>query len=374
LKSCCKKESTTRIIKDYALKHELLNSYKDVTDKKAIPDIEFIGAWDTVSAMGFPVIWMSEFVNKVIYKFHFPDTILNENVKYACHALSIDDERQTFHPLLWEETEKDKSRIEQVWFTGVHANVGGGYPKHGISLISLEWMMHKAEYAGLKLLNQDYLKLIRHDKENFSAHRNVTDKLYDSRSGIKEIYRYKPRDINWLCNSRYKTTPQIHVSTFYRIAQCTEGYAPGNFPNNLEVVYNTGRTEKGDKIGQLVKDAMKEENTRILLDNVRSYIHLRRISHFLYLLILFGLLGKWLYDACVQNAFWDSLFSLFTINGLISFLGDITHNYWWLLVIAAIFYGLSHWAKTKTINRFSGFWHKNLRPLRSIFEITNEKA
>jgi len=57
--------------------------------------------------------------------------------KHACHALSI-DERKSFTPTLWQEAPGGEHRIEPVWFTGVHSNVGGGYPKQGMSLAGRE--------------------------------------------------------------------------------------------------------------------------------------------------------------------------------------------------------------------------------------------
>jgi uncharacterized protein (DUF2235 family) len=83
-----------------------------------------------------------------VYRFKFRDYRLSKLVEHACHALAIDDERHSFHPSLWYEGEGDAERIEQVWFAGAHSNVGGGYPKQGMSLVAFEWMMRKAENVG----------------------------------------------------------------------------------------------------------------------------------------------------------------------------------------------------------------------------------
>ena len=57
-----------------------------------------------------------------------PDRTFNhEKIERACHALSLDDERTTFHPVLWNEKDVPKEKLSQVWFSGVHSNVGGGY-------------------------------------------------------------------------------------------------------------------------------------------------------------------------------------------------------------------------------------------------------
>lgn len=89
-------------------------------------DIAFIGVWDTVDAVGLPFDGLSWFIDKVIYQFKFSDRQPSPIIRHACHAISIDDERRTFHPVLWDERDEKTDRIEQVWFAGVHSNVGGG--------------------------------------------------------------------------------------------------------------------------------------------------------------------------------------------------------------------------------------------------------
>ena len=193
--------------------------------------IEFIGVWDTVDAVGFPVPGIADFWNNVIWQFKFKDRTLSAIVQCARHALSIDDERLTFHPTLWDESIEKKGttppRIEQVWFSGVHSNVGGGYPKQGMSLITLNWMMAEAENRGLRFVPSD--------RNAYRDRRNVHDKLYDSRAGMASIYRYRPRDIEELCHKN-GTEPKINLSVLERVAQGTLGYAPANLPNDARVV------------------------------------------------------------------------------------------------------------------------------------------
>ncbi len=137
--------------------------------------IKFIGVWDTVDAVGLPDDIAAP-INALVYRFQFPDLKLSPRVERACQALSIDDERRTFRPVMWDEEGEKSGRIEQVWFAGVHANVGGGYPKQGMSLVALDWMMTKAEAAGLRFLKSD--------RDQYREHNNVTDKLYNSRAGL----------------------------------------------------------------------------------------------------------------------------------------------------------------------------------------------
>ncbi len=63
------------------------------------PDIAFIGVWDTVDAVGLPIDELADILDKYIYKFRFSDGVLSSRVERACHAISIDDERHTFHPV-----------------------------------------------------------------------------------------------------------------------------------------------------------------------------------------------------------------------------------------------------------------------------------
>lgn len=196
------------------------NIYEDPGEEKFVP-IRFMGVWDTVDAVGFPIEEIASFWNDNIYQFKFSDHALSPWVNKACHALSIDDERGSFHPLLFNESDpRDAKRIEQVWFPGVHSNVGGGYPKQGMAHLALNWMMAKAEEARLDF--DDYYK------KAFLAAADLHDKLYDSRSGISIYYRYEPRDIRKLCANDGLDAIRVHISAFHRILARTENYAPGN--------------------------------------------------------------------------------------------------------------------------------------------------
>ena len=70
-------------------------------------------------------------------------------VENAYHALAIDERRTPFVPTLWMHKPKPGQTIEQVWFCGVHSDVGGGYPECGPSDIALDWMIDKARGVGL---------------------------------------------------------------------------------------------------------------------------------------------------------------------------------------------------------------------------------
>ena len=183
--------------------------------RKYCDRIRMIGVWDTVDAVGFPFKDQADVLN-CIFRFKFPDQELSSNVEYGYQALAIDEERKTFRPILWDERESN-GLVQQVWFSGVHANVGGGYPKQGLSLVTLLWMMKKAEDHGLRF-SEGMLQQV----ESAS---NVHDRLYDSRSGLASLYRYGPRDIQVLC-ARQGARVRIHESVVERVRLKTGGYAP----------------------------------------------------------------------------------------------------------------------------------------------------
>lgn len=110
-------------------------------------NITFIGVWDTVGALGIP------FHGIQLKKLMFHDVQLSSHVDYAYQALAIDEKRNPFIPTLWtKQPDSPASQIlEQVWFPGVHCNVGGGYEDSGLSDCAFEWMWKKAESCSLAL-------------------------------------------------------------------------------------------------------------------------------------------------------------------------------------------------------------------------------
>lgn len=136
--------------------------------------IKFIGVWDTVGALGIPSRWFQWYNNK---KYQFHDTTLSSITDYAYQALAIDEKRSNFMPTLWEKSEKVlngqvQQVMEQVWFPGVHSNIGGGYPDEGLSDITLNWMVNKAKGAGLGF-EKKYLQE--------QLHPDIAGKLYNSK-------------------------------------------------------------------------------------------------------------------------------------------------------------------------------------------------
>lgn len=118
--------------------------------------IHFLGCYDTVAALGFPIKWMSSILDKLPFTRHsFHNFRLSESVSNAYHALSIDDERLTFHPVLWDYEVKEYQKVKQVWFLGMHTDVGGGYEINDLSNITFRWLKEQAISCGLIIYKKD---------------------------------------------------------------------------------------------------------------------------------------------------------------------------------------------------------------------------
>ena len=152
--------------------------------------IKFVGVWDTVGALGIPVhgVYFSE----DWYTFH--DTKLSGWIEHAYHALALDEHRPDFAATLWtpkDELPDPKQIVEQRWFPGAHADVGGGYKDGSLYKLALHWIQEKAKGCGL-----EFSVNVGFDRE---AH---LSKMHDTLKGfpwslyakLPWIYRhYRPR-------------------------------------------------------------------------------------------------------------------------------------------------------------------------------------
>ncbi|ROO86056.1 putative alpha/beta hydrolase family protein DUF2235 [Actinocorallia herbida] len=120
------------------------------------PRIRFLGMFDTVGTRGVPTLgprWLSPVVKRLNRRWEFHDTTLSSLVDGAFHALAIDEQRSVFEPTLWhQQPDSPGQELRQVWFTGVHCDIGGGYRESGLSDLSLLWMADRAREYGLHFL------------------------------------------------------------------------------------------------------------------------------------------------------------------------------------------------------------------------------
>ena len=342
--------------------------------------IAFIGVWDTVGAVGFPDGTLPKRILWVLSRYRVPwfkNYYLSHIVDRACHALAIDDERRTFHPELWDErippnsrVPEDKrvlgrdgkqrdARLEQVWFPGVHSNVGGGYPKQGMSLVTLNWMMRRAGKAGLRFSDLD--------SGMYAERQNPHDKLYDSRRGLGAYYRYRPRDIGAICQGFGIESPRIHVSAFDRVALRTEGYAPGIIPKGSVVVSDGD----GDDV-RLAKLKSTVDSTLasgLPLDSARGLAAIRKAGYFISLITTVGLVVWLLYHGIRSRGGWASTAeAAVSVSGLAGLAWNLLHTHP-LAVSLVLLVLLGSWvaslrARRAMHDRFAEVWRQGVEEMR----------
>ena len=145
--------------------------------------VRFIGVWDTVGALGVPDTLPFFNLFDRPNKCFFHDTSLGNNVEIARHAVALDEIRASFAPTLWT-SHNNKSDVAQVWFPGVHGDVGGGYAQTGLSDGALHWMVTEAEKAGLSFEPAMTAQIAP----------NASDVLHNSFKGLFKRLRSRPRN------------------------------------------------------------------------------------------------------------------------------------------------------------------------------------
>jgi hypothetical protein len=100
------------------------------------PPIRFLGLFDTVASIGIP---FRPFRNRPTHRWRV--TTIPANVLHSFHAMALDEVRATFALIRPTREDRDPDRHYELWFRGVHSNIGGGYADRGLSDIALAWMM-----------------------------------------------------------------------------------------------------------------------------------------------------------------------------------------------------------------------------------------
>ncbi len=187
--------------------------------------IQCIGVWDTVGALGIPVgiPWLPATTRFLNRRWAFHDTTLSTIVDHAYHAVAIDERRPQFEPTLWEQQEAATNQImEQVWFAGVHSNVGGGYQDTGLSDLAFLWMKEKAEGCGL-VFNQEYIES--------SIKPDPLGELRDSKVGLFRVFPDAVRAIG----VGKRGNEAAHPSALRRLSESRNPvYAPSNLTDYLK--------------------------------------------------------------------------------------------------------------------------------------------
>lgn len=156
--------------------HVVSKGIRDPKGSKVIakPAIRFLGLWDVVGSFGIPIdLGPVEFQHiNLGYKLTLPNEI-----RYAFHAMALDERRQTFR------VTRVTNAVE-VWFRGCHSDVGGGNQNRGLSDIALRWMLRKASASGLPI-----------SAKSIAATESVANPATPIRIGGFDVYKNPFREI-----------------------------------------------------------------------------------------------------------------------------------------------------------------------------------
>lgn len=285
-------------------------NFKSKYSRSEAASIHFIGVWDTVGAIGLPFAEARYAMHNML-EYGFRGLALNSNVQKACHACAIDDCRQTFHPVTWDErVDETSERIEQVWFAGVHSNVGGGYPKNQLASVTLNWMIQQVQKQDAKTATdpQQHLQFLPQALEEITQEKNAHGKLYNSRSGFASAFRFRPRDLETIRQSYSEEKLKVHPSVLERIDHFTDAYSPHNLTKQLA----------SDTKDQALKPLQHSSHWQECMDTAESYSLLQRIIYhaFMSLIAVVIVLMLWKLVAGAPSVFtssgidWQALLSL----------------------------------------------------------------
>jgi uncharacterized protein (DUF2235 family) len=163
-------------------------------------DIHFVGVWDTVGALGIPIDGFR--LPLLTRRWSFHDTALSSHVRCAHHAIAIDEQRGPFKPTLWQQqAHAEGQTLEQVFFAGVHCDVGGGYSDPSLGEIPLLWMVDRARAAGLAF-DPERLALVepaaadpKLRAEGIQVAPDACGQIHESRKGFYKLMRRHQRTL-----------------------------------------------------------------------------------------------------------------------------------------------------------------------------------
>lgn len=230
-----------RMIKGKRVDFAVASKFKATFARDCKP--HFVGVWDTISSVG----WIYNTV-------HFPFTraTTNPDLRIVRHAISIDERRAFFRQNLFGRPHNPQQDVLEVWFAGVHCDVGGGYPELNsqLSKIALRWMLLEAESAGLKIDEPKTTEIlgarspdVALDCATANQHKSLRGWWWIAEVWPKITHRLTP-DNNWkpslrLNLGRRRTIPGgcfIHESVEQRLAQAKPLYKPSNLPDQRTIV------------------------------------------------------------------------------------------------------------------------------------------
>jgi len=201
---------------DGSTKSDWARDWKFHHDGQAAP-VHFLGVWDTVGALGVPDDFeiLNLFDRPSRWRFH--DMELGAHVRTGRHAMAMDDMRSSFTVARWSNRHEHPG-AKEIWFPGVHSDVGGGYADNSLSDGALRWMIEESKAAGL----------VFHPVAD-SIVGNPVGPMHNSYKGVFAKLRSRPRNIPAVVEANRH---RIHDSAFERQKVSPLAY-PAYHPTHL---------------------------------------------------------------------------------------------------------------------------------------------
>jgi uncharacterized protein (DUF2235 family) len=232
-----------RMIKRKKIDFDVAADFKKTFARECKP--YFVGVWDTVSSLG----WIYDAV-----QFPFTRATKNPDLHIVRHAISIDERRAFFRENSFGAPENSQQDILEVWFAGVHSDVGGSYPESQsqLSQIALRWMLREAEHAGLRV-DLHRKSDVSGGKPPYVVPDPLTKNQHESLKGWWWIAEVWPKvvhrqtaqgewhkSIRWNLGRRRWIPPDslVHESVEQRLGDPGLGYKPSNLPNQYSLIKN----------------------------------------------------------------------------------------------------------------------------------------
>jgi uncharacterized protein (DUF2235 family) len=230
-----------RMIKRKKIDFAVAADFKETFSRECKP--YFVGVWDTVSSLG----WVYDPVN-----FPFTRATKNPDLHIVRHAMSIDERRAFFRQNSFGIPNSAQQDVMEVWFAGVHSDVGGSYPEaeSQLSKIALRWMLCEAENAGLRVDAQLKAEILgarlpyvspdpttRYQHESLRGPWWVAEFVPKAVSGMTaQGAWHKSLSVNFGRRRKIPPNPLVHKSVSERLADRKLGYQPSNLPKQCHTV------------------------------------------------------------------------------------------------------------------------------------------
>jgi len=230
-----------RMIKSKKIDFALATDFKKSFSRECRP--YFVGLWDTVSSVGW-----------VYNALHFPFTTATHNpdLQIVRHAMSIDERRAFFRQNLFGSPASAQQDIREVWFSGVHSDVGGSYAESEsqLSKIALRWMVCEAEISGLKVdphrksaILGGQLPYVAPDPHTPNQHESLRSWWWIAELWPKIVHLQTPQG-TWRKSIRVNLARRrwispdsvVHESVEQRLSDASLRYKPSNLPEQRRVV------------------------------------------------------------------------------------------------------------------------------------------